>query len=682
MRLADGQAMASAPSAVENGGSLAWTGGDYIYAFRGGGTTDFWRYSISGNSWATMASWPSVSSGGSLAWDGGDNIFALCGGGTTGFWRYSISGNSWTNMAPVGAPSVSWGGSLAWTGGENIYGFSGGGTTSFWCYSIPYNFFTAMASAPSAVSCGGSLAWTGGNYIYAFRGSGTTDFWRYSISGNSWTAMASIPVAVDAGGSLEWTGGEYIYALSGAGIAAFWRYSISSDSWAAMEPTPVAVGAGGSLAWTGGDNIYAFCGGGTTGFWRYRLPGFYYESGTYISSSYDTGANDARITRVSWTVTGATLTMEVAAGNAPNPTNWESVTNGDTSIAVTGRYIRYRATFSGTGLSDDPELEDVTIDYAFPTTLTCSVDNLTPAPGQEIGISGYLRDLGGTGISGKTIHLFKNGFDTGLTTLTMADGYYGILTTASSTPRVDNYNTRFAGDAQYFFSESPAVQVTVTVPNEPPSLSNGSVSPTSGLAGTDFVFEVTYADADGDAPSHVSVYVDALEHAMSFVSGNYTAGALYRYTWSTTSADVGSHTHYFEASDNRGATARLPATGNYPGPTVTPAYKVFGWVKSGGTAIAGAQVKLDGRSTTTDENGYYEFTGLEGNKSYDIAVSAQGYGTCTGTTSVGAADVQSNIDLVKVAEAPILLIAVALAVVGCAVGGFVFFIKKRPRKRR
>ena len=143
---------------------------------------------------------------------------------------------------------------------------------------------------------------------------------------------------------------------------------------------------------------------------------------------------------------------------------------------------------------------------------------------------------------------------------------------------------RFVGDALYSHSQSPTVQVTVGPgPNQPPTLSGGSVSPTSGPAGTDFVFEVTYADADGDAPSYVKVYVDASGHAMDFVSGDHTAGARYRYTWSTTQADVGSHTHYFEASDNRGATARLLATGNYAGPTVTPTYKVFGWVKSEGT---------------------------------------------------------------------------------------------------
>ncbi len=56
-------------------------------------------------------------------------------------------------------------------------------------------------------------------------------------------------------------------------------------------------------------------------------------SGTYISSDLDTGENDTVITEVSWTVTGSTLTLEVAAGNTPNPSNWESVTNPDASAS-------------------------------------------------------------------------------------------------------------------------------------------------------------------------------------------------------------------------------------------------------------------------------------------------------------------------------------------------------------
>lgn len=92
-------AMANTPDSVNHGGALAYTGGDYVYSLRGGGTTDFWRYSISGNSWTAMAnSLDTVAHGVALAYDVGDHIYAQTGWWTTDFWRYSISRNSWTAM--------------------------------------------------------------------------------------------------------------------------------------------------------------------------------------------------------------------------------------------------------------------------------------------------------------------------------------------------------------------------------------------------------------------------------------------------------------------------------------------------------------------------------------------------------------------------------------------------------
>ena len=127
-------AMAVAPAAVLSGGALDYTGGDFIYAFQGNTTTAFWRYSISGNSWATMAIAPAiVAGGGALVHTGGDFIYAFQGGSNIAFWRYSISGNSWATMVDVPA-GVSGGGALAYTGGDFIYAFSGG--NYFWRTSL------------------------------------------------------------------------------------------------------------------------------------------------------------------------------------------------------------------------------------------------------------------------------------------------------------------------------------------------------------------------------------------------------------------------------------------------------------------------------------------------------------------------------------------------------------------
>jgi hypothetical protein len=71
---------------------LVYTGGDYLYAITYFGA--FYRYSISGDSWETMANTPGNVGGASLAYDGGNYIYALRGSDFRDFWRYSISGNS------------------------------------------------------------------------------------------------------------------------------------------------------------------------------------------------------------------------------------------------------------------------------------------------------------------------------------------------------------------------------------------------------------------------------------------------------------------------------------------------------------------------------------------------------------------------------------------------------------
>jgi len=265
----------AAPGTVGSGSALVYPGaGNYIYAFQGG-TTVFWRYSITGNNWTTMTAAPgAVNSGGSLVYPGsGDYIYAFQGGGTTAFWRYSITGNNWTTMT-VAPGAVNSGGSLVYPGsGDYIYAFRGSNTTTFWRYSITGNNWTSMTVAPGNVSGGSSFVYPGsGDYIYALQGNPQAAFWRYSITGNSWTTMANAP-GVIMYGSLVYPGsGDYIYAFQGNNNV-FWTYSISGDSWSAAD-APANVSTGGSLVYPGaGDYIYGLQGNNTTAFWRYSKGG-------------------------------------------------------------------------------------------------------------------------------------------------------------------------------------------------------------------------------------------------------------------------------------------------------------------------------------------------------------------------------------------------------------------------
>ena len=80
--------LVDAPGTVEEGGSLAWDGDDYIFALRGDRSTDFWRYSIASGVWEQLSDAPDkVDDGGALVFLDGD-LYTLRGDDKDDFWRY------------------------------------------------------------------------------------------------------------------------------------------------------------------------------------------------------------------------------------------------------------------------------------------------------------------------------------------------------------------------------------------------------------------------------------------------------------------------------------------------------------------------------------------------------------------------------------------------------------------
>ena len=69
------------------GGSLAWAGGDYLYALGGDRSKEFWRYDINSGEWESQQDTPEVvDDGGALVYLNGV-IYALKGDNGPGFWR-------------------------------------------------------------------------------------------------------------------------------------------------------------------------------------------------------------------------------------------------------------------------------------------------------------------------------------------------------------------------------------------------------------------------------------------------------------------------------------------------------------------------------------------------------------------------------------------------------------------
>ncbi len=125
-----------------------------------------------------------------------------------------------------------------------------------------------------------------------------------------------------------------------------------------------------------------------------------------------------------------------------------------------------------------------------------------------------------------------------------------------------------------------------TVENNPPQLSAGSVSPSSGTNSTLYVYRVTFTDADDESPVFIRAVVDGTEYAMTKQDGSditYTDGVVYELR---TTLLLGSHKYRFEASDGKGP-VRVPGTGDFDGPAVSPAEVNIPPVLAGGKVSPG-----------------------------------------------------------------------------------------------
>ncbi len=79
---------------AKDGAAICYDGGNFIYAIKGGNTQEFWRYSISEDTWIQKSDLPlgpnnrKVKNGGALTFARG-RVFALKGNNTNEFWQYS-----------------------------------------------------------------------------------------------------------------------------------------------------------------------------------------------------------------------------------------------------------------------------------------------------------------------------------------------------------------------------------------------------------------------------------------------------------------------------------------------------------------------------------------------------------------------------------------------------------------
>ena len=306
--------------------------GNDIYVMRGGGDSDFWKYSPLTDTWTVLTNVPTgVGLGGDLCTgETTDILYAIVGNTTKKFYKYTISTNAWDTMPDLQDTSV-YGSSIV-SNGSFVYFLRSGGTTDFFKYDIAAKDWaiapnTGIGNIPTVggnVGYGSNLVWDGGDFLYALKGGGTQNFFRFSISGNAWVAMTNysfaavnlqtasiykngkvyimygnttpattfIKVCTISGlnctegagwGTLAGTipGGVYfggigtiaaqtdsIYLFRGYGSFDTWKYDTLNGKFVMPPNFPVTPAVGSDLFYDGGNVVYALLGGTNFYYWN------------------------------------------------------------------------------------------------------------------------------------------------------------------------------------------------------------------------------------------------------------------------------------------------------------------------------------------------------------------------------------------------------------------------------
>jgi len=405
----------------------------------------------------------------------------------------------------------------------------------------------------------------------------------------------------------------------------------------------------------------------------------------YDGSLVGMNARDA-VTSLAYTITFGSGNIQPCTWMESNY-DWGNSTFKDSAGASMGLAVNYLA----------EALHKLYLDYA---------PAVSGAPVLSTGRVYSTSDNSGTGFVYEVIYMDNDGdapsyvkvyIDSVGNSMTRIGGNYLEGTYYRYVATLDN------GQHSYYFVASDNRGLAVRLPSygsysgpgegtsSTPILSAGSVSPSSGTTGTTFTYNVTYQDNDNDAPSYVKAYIDNTGYSMSKVSGTYTGGALYS---CQTTLSQGSHTHYFEASDNYGATARLPDNGSYSGPSVTESENVptenfevtLTFLKPDGSPLANTTVYYgtsQGQEAealgTTDSNGNITTTNsaLAGQTVYFRSSD----GAYEQNVYVGSTGGAVNVALAEAAPSAGFPVWVAVVPIVCAaVGGLVLFLKKRGGK--
>jgi hypothetical protein len=289
--------------AVKAGGALAYgkeAGNDtaFVYAFKGNGTYEFYRYNTSSNAWLALESInaynrvskkKAVKQGSSLRMAGDGKLYATKGNNSYDWWQYDPAkpwGSRWAQMDDVptgnkpcreGVSSVA----IEQGGVSYVYLLKGSGTYEFYRYNTLGGFWETVAVPPSGPRTkpykkGSCIVYDGGDTIYCLKGT-YDEFYAYTISGRYWQSRDTLPKGFfrkkAADGAAMACAGGTVYALKGNNCNEMWLYPTYTHAW--QQGTSMTAGlrkvkAGGALVSVPDcHSLFAFRGNNTKEFWMY-----------------------------------------------------------------------------------------------------------------------------------------------------------------------------------------------------------------------------------------------------------------------------------------------------------------------------------------------------------------------------------------------------------------------------
>ncbi len=281
-----------------------------LYAMKGSGTNELWSYDLSTRKWEALAPMPLAPSGG-RAKDGCDltfdplhgtlgSLWAIKGGGRTDFYRYDIAKDTWESKNPVYLGQL-WsyrppkkGAALAFVpnhGQEGtVYCIPGNGSNNLYRYDVRTDLWSAAADIPSPppnafAKCryGSDMVFDGDSFLYVMKGSNTLDIFAYWPLANTWvdtldqaSLLGPRSKRIKSGASMAYLNGRLV-VLKGGNTQELWGYKFGArDSWVPLTDIPLAYSGPqrkikrGSSMVAVDSTIYCLKGSYSNEFWEYK----------------------------------------------------------------------------------------------------------------------------------------------------------------------------------------------------------------------------------------------------------------------------------------------------------------------------------------------------------------------------------------------------------------------------